>query len=95
MIFNNYFAELSDYNDKFTKLKRKLERAKNKDIYLGYAKIRIKMHNLIKKLDLSQVMFDYKTHLAHLSFCSNTHEVSIFIANLNPIYCSKEFRKIK
>ena len=74
-IYDTYFSELNEYENKLKKIKKKLERPNKKDIFLLYTKIKIKTLDLLKELDLSKVMHNYKTHLAHLSFRGEVNKV--------------------
>ena len=75
-IWKSYFIELDEYDNRLHNLQQKLERSNTNDVYLKYAKVRIKAHELLKELDWSKIMNDYKTHLAHLHLIIKSNLVS-------------------
>ena len=67
-IYNDYFIEIKNYEDKLYSIKEKLKHPINRDIFLWNTLIKLEALNILKSLDSSKAMSDYKDHLAHLSF---------------------------
>ena len=78
-IYNCFFEELCDYEEKLETIKKMFEVPKDNDIFLLCTKIKILTLDLMKNLDLSKVMYDYKTHLAHQSFNLKDDKVGILL----------------